>query len=221
MKLKIRNKLERLYKGTWFITLFATTIGVLLAFYLNNLNEHIKTDSLKQVSLKSIHDELIHNESRLLDTTANDQLIKFLKAVKAIDAHIPTELTTSIGEMSVLKTSYADFIKIVDSVLIEKEIFKYSMSYKFELNLDDLRSIAWETSKLSEVIRELKYECVQALVKIYSLQEIYASEQQKTLNYFVEVNHKKLLNEMLIVKQLRTQLLVAIKEGIEEIKNCN
>ena len=73
----------------------------------------------------------------------------------------------------------------------------------FELNLDDLQNIAWETAKMSNITNELNYDCLQVLVKIYSLQEIFTNEQQKILNHFVNSEHGKLLSALLIVQQLK------------------
>jgi len=220
MNLNIKSKLNKLYKSSWFITLFATTLGVLLAFYLNNLSERAKIDSRKEISIKSINDELINNKSALLDSKDNDSLIEFLNTIKTIDSSIPNELTLSVNTMTELKNSYFNFIKIVDSTIIRDHLYKYNVSFKFELKLNDLRSIAWETSKISDVISELDYDCVQALVRIYSLQEIYSNEQQKILNHFVNADHKKLLSELLIIRQLKMQLLNSIIEGLEQIKSC-
>ena len=221
MNLNIKSKLNKLYKSSWFITLFATTLGVLLAFYLNNLSSLSKIETRKEISIQSMNDELIYNKSALLDSKGNDKLIEFLNTIKTIDNSIPNELTTSVNTMNELRKNYFDFIKIIDSTNVKDDLFKYNISFKFELNLDDLQSIAWETSKISEVISELDYDCLQALVRTYSLQKIYLVEQQKILNHFINVDHKKLLSAMLIVKQLRTQLLNSIIEGQEQIKNCN
>jgi len=221
MNINIKSKLNKLYKSSWFITLFATTLGVLLAFYLNNLSSLSKIETRKKISIQSMNNELIYNKSALLDSKSNDKLIEFLNTIKTIDNSIPNELTTSVNTMNELRKNYFDFIKIVDSTNVKDDLFKYNISFKFELNLDDLQSIAWETSKISEVISELDYDCLQALVRTYSLQKIYSVEQQKILNHFINVDHKKLLSAMLIVKQLRTQLLNSIIEGQEQIKNCN
>ena len=221
MNLNIKSKLNKLYKSSWFITLFATTLGVLLAFYLNNLSSLSKIETRKEISIQSINNELIYNKSALLDSKGNDKLIEFLNTIKTIDNSIPNELTTSVNTMIELRKNYFDFMKIIDSTNVKDDLFKYNISFKFVLNLDDLQSIAWETSKISEVISELDYDCLQALVRTYSLQTIYSVEQQKILNHFINVDHKKLLSTMLIVKQLRTQLLNSIIEGQEQIKNCN
>jgi len=218
MNLNIKSKLNKLY--SWFITLFATTLGVLLAFYLNNLNSRSKIENRKQISIQNLNNELFNNKTILLDSKDNEGLIDFLNKIKELDEEFPNELTTSINTMMKLKINYSDFIEIRDSTGIRDDLYKYNVAYKFELNLDDLQNIAWETSKMSNITNELNYECLQVLVKIYSLQKIFTDEQQKILNHFVNAEHDKLLSALLIVQQLKSQLLNIMVEGQKEINNC-
>ena len=59
------------------------------------------------------------------------------------------------------------------------------------------------------------------LVNIYSLYDIYAKELQKVLTYMVNTDHNELRSAMLIIQQLKLQLLNAIIEGQNEITNCD
>lgn len=68
MNFNAKRKLGKLYRSSWFITLFATMLGVLLAFYLNNLNERSKIENRKQISLQNLKKELINNKSELFES---------------------------------------------------------------------------------------------------------------------------------------------------------
>ena len=219
--LNIKSQLKKLYKSSWFITLFATTLGVLLAFYLNNLNERSKIENRKQISVQNLKKELANNKSELLNADNNDQLIDFLNAIKRIDATIPNTLSTSPSLMNELLTKYSDFIIIRDSIVIDEDQFEYHLNYKLNFELEELQNIAWETSKMSDVTNELDYNCLQILVKTYALQEIFTQEQQKVLNHFVNEEHIKVWGTILIVQQLKEQLLDAIIEAQEKVKDCN
>ncbi len=221
MKFNIKYRLEKLYKSSWFITLFATTLGVLLAFYLNNLNDHLKIESRKQVAIENLDNEIKNNKLTLNKPKDNQRLIDFLQKVREIDEEISTELTTSIHKMSELIINYPDFIEIKDSIDLDNNLFEYNVSYKLRLNFNDLQKISWETSKMSNVINELSYDCLQALNQIYYRQEIYTSQQQKTLEYFINAEHKKLLTALRIIEQLKSQLINEISEGQNNIKNCD
>ncbi|OUR92057.1 hypothetical protein A9Q87_08130 [Flavobacteriales bacterium 34_180_T64] len=221
MNLNIKSKLNKLYKSSWFITLFATTLGVLLAFYLNNLNSRSKIESRKLISIQNLNNELLNNKTALLDSKDNERLIDFLSEIKELDHEFSNELITATNTMMKLKTSYSDFIEIRDSIGIRDDLYKYNVAYQFELNLDDLQNIAWETSKMSNITNELNYDCLQVLVKVYSLQEIFTNEQQKIINHFVNAEHDKLLGALLIVQQLKSQLMNVMIEGQKEINNCD
>ena len=221
MKIYFKNWLIKLYKSSWFITLFATTLGVLLAFYLNDLSSRSKIEDRKQVSIQNITNELLNNKTELTDSENNERLIEFLTKVRDINDEIPNELITTIGFMNTLSKNYSDFMVIQDSIKIDETNYKYDIAYRFNLILDDLQNIAWEAFKMSDITNELDYSCLQVLVKIYSLQEIYINEQQKILDYFVNAEHTKLLSALQITKQLEYQLLNTTREGLEEITNCN
>ena len=161
-----------------------------------------------------------NNKSQLLDSNENDRLVYFLQRIRKIDDDIPTLLTTSDSSINNLRRDYPDFIEVKESKVISSNLSEYNVAYKFDLNLADLQNIAWETSKMSNITSELDYDCLQDLVKIYSLQEIFLVEQQKILNHFVNAEHDKLLSVLLIVQQLKSQLLNVISEGQEKMKNC-
>jgi hypothetical protein len=221
MNLNIKKNFQKIYHSSWFITSFATTFGVLLAFYLNNINANSKLELRKQTSIQNLNNEISKNKSELLDLNNNDRLMTFLVEIAKINKEIPNDLTLPIEVMDKLKKEYSSFIEIRDSTKSLNDQYKYNVIYKFELNLDNLQNIAWETSKMSGITNELSYDCLQALVNTYSIQQIIINEQQKSLSYFVNAEHDKLLNVLRIDQQLKTQLLNIIVEAQLQIKNCN
>jgi hypothetical protein len=221
MNFSIKNSLQKIYKSSWFITLFATTLGVLLAFYLNNISSRSKIELRKQVSIQNLNNEIFKNKSELLDSNDNERLIDFLSEIRKINNEISNDLTLSTNAMDKLKREYSDFIQIRDSTNVLNNQYKYNIAYKFELNLDGLQNIAWETSKMSGITNEFNYDCLQVLVKVYSLQEIFTNEQQKLLSHFVNAEHNKLLSALSIVQQLKIQLLNVMVEGQHQINECN
>ncbi len=221
MKINFKERLKKLYKSSWFITIFATTLGVLLAFYLNNLSFQSKIEERVQISIQNITSELINIKEELTDSENNDRLIGFLVSIREIDDKIPNELITTVSSMDKIRNNYSDFMVLKDSIRINNNNYNYTISYKFNLVLEDLNYIAWEAFKMSDITNELDYSCLQDLVKIYSLQEIYIIEQQKLLDYFVKAEHNKLLIALQLTQQLKSQLLIATEEGLEKINQCN
>ena len=66
--IRIRKLFVRVIKNTAFITLFATTLGVLLAFYLNGLAESINMEKRKDKAFTNIITELEKNKNDLLES---------------------------------------------------------------------------------------------------------------------------------------------------------
>ena len=93
-----KSKLTNLLKGSWFVTVFATTLGVLLALYLNNLNARSKIENRKQISIENLDNELSNNKSTLLKSNENDRLIDFLTKVRKIDKNITTTAEIYLSE---------------------------------------------------------------------------------------------------------------------------
>jgi hypothetical protein len=143
MNLNIKSRFYKLYRSSWFITLFATTLGVLLAFYLNNLNSRSKVEHRKQISIENINKELLNNKLALLDSKDNDRLLAFLNMVKVIDNDIPNDLITSVPNMNALQRDYSDFIIINDSTYVESNLYQYNVNYKFNITFNELQNIAW------------------------------------------------------------------------------
>ncbi|TJY38072.1 hypothetical protein [Pontimicrobium aquaticum] len=221
MNISLKKTLKRLYKSTWFVTLFATTMGVLLAFYLNDVSIRTKINQKKAVSIKSLALELKNNENTLVSSNDNKKLTNFLQELKKINGKISRVIEISTSERKKLEKKYHQLFNVVDSIKTNKDLYQYNVEYSFNLELNDLSDIAWETYKLSEVINEFDYECIQAFVGAYKLQEIYLNEQQKLLNYFVNANHSKLLGELLIIQQLKSQLINTIKQSQKQLMICN
>ena len=124
MNLNIKNGLQRVYKSSWFITLFATTLGVLLAFYLNNISSNSKTESRKQISIQNLNTEISKNKSELLDSNHNEGLIDFLSKIREINNGIPNDLTLSTKAMNTLKKEYSSFIEIQDSTNVQNDNYR-------------------------------------------------------------------------------------------------
>lgn len=220
MKLRLKKHTSNLLKSSWFITLFATTLGVLLALHLNNLNSKIKIEEKKQLAIKNIEKELILNKEEIDDSEDNDKLLKFLEKVDKENKGITKKLYLSSTSMKEILTQYPNYIEIIDSTKTIKDEYVYNVNYQFGLGLDNLQKIAWETSQMSDIINELSYECLQTIVTTYSLQEIYTKEQQKLTNHLINEDFNKIFKSMSILKNLKLQLSEAISEAKELIKNC-
>lgn len=221
MKLNLKNHTKKLFKSSWFITLFATTLGVLLALYLSNLNAKLKVEKRKNFAIENLKKELMNNANELKDSNHNDKLLSFFQDISTIVDDISTEFITSKSAMNEITKKYPEFIKIINSNQANKNEYSYIVEYEFELHLEDVQNIAWETSKMSNLTNEFNYDCLQYLVRTYSLQELYIREQQKIINYFVNTDHTKMFKAMTINKQLRLQLIENIEETKENIDNCN
>ena len=212
MKLNLRNRISELLKSNWFVTLFATTLGILLALYLNNLNIKWNTEKEKNIAIENLELELSNNAEELSANETNDSLLVFLNKIKEINSDILSEFKASSRDINLIAKEYPHFIKIIDSTKIDEKQYTYAVAYEFEFALDDLQNVAWETSKMSNITNEFDYDCLNSLVRTYDLQQLYVVQQQKLLDYFINSEHNKLHQAISINQQLRIQLLNEIEE---------
>lgn len=217
MKFSLNKRVGKLTKSNWFITLFATTLGVLLALYLNNLNDKQIIEKKKIIAIENLEMELSNNEKKLNGFETNDSLLVFLNKMHS---KISTEFEATSKSINAIAKEYPNFIKIIDSVEIDKTEYIYHVNYSMRLHIFDVQNIAWETSKMSNITNELSYDCLNSLVNTYTLQQLYVNEQQKLFNYFVNSEHNKLRRAISINQQLRLQLLEVIQETKNKTKKC-
>lgn len=93
-KLITKRQLVWVAGSNWFITLMATTLGVLLALYLNNLNTKSIVEKNKAYAISNLEEELINNEKELHEELSNDSLLTFFKRLSKIDNKISNKLTS-------------------------------------------------------------------------------------------------------------------------------
>lgn len=220
MKLKLKRKVEKIIKSNSFITLFSTTLGVLLALYLSNLNTKHSTEIKKTQAIKNLKTEISNNEKILNDSNENDRLFNFLEKVNEIDNKFGDKLKTDRKSIHKITKEYPEFLKILDSTQTDNDEYYYHVEYEIEFTLDNLQSIAWETSKMSNITNEFSYDCLSPLVQNYELLELYTIEQNKLLNHIIDSDFSVLHSRLSIIKQLKISLLDIIIETKKEIKNC-
>ncbi len=221
MKSSVGKRLKNLGGSSWFITLFATTLGVFLALYLDNLNSTLKTKERKEVSLQNIYDELVNNELELSDSMGNVKVKNFLDAIIEIDPNISGSTTSKSAHINVLKKRYPELLGVRDSTHVKEDQYLYKLDYQMEFELHAIKNIAWETSKMSNITNEFDYDCLQELVEVYSLQELYLEEQQKVLGYVINQDLIKINRVLYLLQQLRAQLLESIREAKEAVQDCS
>ncbi|MFB6317769.1 hypothetical protein [Saccharicrinis sp. FJH54] len=152
------------------ITLFATLVGVFLALYLNEWNASRKLKKQKEIATENILTEISANKKLLTESVKNytemlDIYIFFSECLST-----ESEFITSSENMIQFRTKHPGLLSPIDSVRLGNEKFKYTrmnLNLVFTLEQVELRTIAWETLKSSNIISTYDFDYLMGLEYIY------------------------------------------------------
>ena len=181
--------------------------SVLLALFLNQMAENIKTKHAKETAVDGIQKELERNLSIVQEWNKRHSEILDL--------------------VSALRSGKRDSLK---QRLQNGQLFKIQLITNNKSIIDaNLSNTAWETAKSTQIIAEFRYETVEKLTDVYALQDILINTTLKKITdtYFDRRTHN-LDNleatltqfqlgfaEMIGQENLITELY---REAIEELK---
>ncbi|WP_445385799.1 hypothetical protein ACT6NV_03060 [Robiginitalea sp. IMCC44478] len=224
MKKKLNHLRElslRLIKNSTFINLFATTLGVLLAFYLDGLYESNVIKTKVDVAYSNIITELERNKQSVLEDQKNDTVIFVIDQIRKYDKFLKGEIIATPNTFGSIRDEI-NAIEVVDSLNLEEQTVKYFVNYSnLQFSISTLPNVAWEAAKTAEIANYLEYECLSAIIKIYELQDLFEAEEYKLLEYYSDEKYIQFYNTASISRGLRNQLLERYDEAIVKLKNCN
>ncbi|MFC0875795.1 hypothetical protein ACE01N_04330 [Saccharicrinis sp. FJH2] len=202
------------------ITLIATLIGVFLALYLNEWNASRKLKKQKEIATENILTEISANKKLLTESVKNytemlDIYIFFNECLSA-----ESEFITSSENMIQFRTKHPGLLSPIDSVRLENGMFKYTrmnLNLVFTLEQVELRTIAWETLKSSNIISSYDFDYLMSLEYIYK--SLYSIIQ--TNNGIYNDAKKFIQGDMSVLDNLIFNVKMAINTENGLIDLCN
>ena len=224
MKKKIthlRKLIFKIIKNNTFVTLFATTLGVLFAFYLNGLYESNINKTKVDNAYSNIIVELEKNKKSVLEDKKNDTAIFVLDQIRKYDKFLKGEIIATPQKFDSIMNQI-NVAQIVDSLSLEQGTVKYFVNYSnLQFSISTLPNVAWEAAKTADIANDLEYDCLSTIIKIYELQDLFKAEEYKLLGYYSDEKYIQFYNTASISRGLRNQLLERYEEAIVNLKNCN
>jgi len=207
--------------NTAFITIFATALGVLLAFYLNGLSESNSKKMKVNKAYSNIITELETNKKSVLENVKNDSTIIALEIIKKYDVFLKGEIITSSEKIDSIM-DHINVAKFIDSLHLEQGAVKYFVNYNnLQFAISSLPNVAWEAAQIADLTNEFEYECLATIIDIYNLQDLLTAEEYKLIGYFADEKYNQFYRALGISRGLRRQLLENYEEAIIDIKYCN
>lgn len=217
---RIKKSLIKTFKNTAFITLFATTLGVLLAFYLNGIAESSNKKQREIQGLSNIISELKKNKVDVQNALLNDTTIIRLQNIRKYDKLLRGEIIAPKQNIDSIMNQ-TGVGSILDSIDVGNGNMKYFVDYdNIGFSISTLPDVAWVAAQMADITNEIDYECLSTIIDTYNLQDLYESEHYKLLEYYTEEKYYQFYQTLLITRSIRVQLLEQYEEAIEKIKNC-
>ena len=219
--IQLRQLILKILKNNTFVTLFATTLGVLSAFYLDGLYESNINKTKVDNAYSNIIIELEKNKKSVLEDRKNDTVIFAIDQIRKYDKFLKGEIIATPQKFDSIM-EHIKVAQVVDSMILDQGNVKYFVNYSdLQFSISTLPNVAWEAAKTAEIANDLEYECLSTIIKIYELQDLFESEEYKLLGYYSDEKYIQFYNSASVSRGLRNQLLERYEEALVKLKNCN
>jgi len=196
-------------------------VGINLAIWFNNWNTKKNVLRDKEIVITKLKGEISNNfEEITLARNANQLIVSAYSEYKKIFKGNSSTIITNPKYFNSLNKKYPRFFRVIDSVQIDTETYQYSGSTFIQLELADLKEIAWETTKSLNITNEFNYECLYQLESLYNLQKRVQNIMDQAADALQNAKIEELMTILNIMKQLDLQLEEDYVNMLETIDSC-
>ncbi|PHN07910.1 hypothetical protein [Flavilitoribacter nigricans] len=187
----------------------STLLGVWLAFSLGNYYEHQRERERMTVAMDNVRQEIRKNEGKLKEHVGH--LDSLMRAVSAFGKLLNEDLNmvAGTGQMDHFLQEHGWFIDIEEKKPYRDSLYEYDGSLNLNLRYMSISNIAWENTKLMDVLHLVDTETAFKLHGLYGLQ----AETQRSLTDAIDIvknlfqnNHDSKTVTRTIVNDLKGQI---------------
>lgn len=216
----MKNVLSRIFKNPYFINISSTTLGVLLAFHLNNLASESALEKDKQKALKILTQELEENQEAVEIEKFQEVFENFLD-VERFTKEFPKEKLISAAKLEEAKKAKPKNVTIDPPTKNSDGLLTLNYETKLTIMIHEFHDVAWEAVKASKVFNEFSFECISAVTKPYLLQGHLKTEENKLLSQSRNMGISNLIGTLDTIRQLLEQLKEEQQNSIKALTNCS
>ncbi len=191
-KIKLSFKSSRFFANNWVVTLTATMAGVFMALYLNECSDSNKLESKKRKAVKYLLEEIAYNDTLIKKSIKG--YTRFIDLMGLIETGKENKegkrgIELSVVDLNDLRGKYPEYILVKDSIYVKEGVYRYRMEVNtnFELSYFNLKTIAWETLKVSGLTTELDFECLKYLEEVETMIREINQKEKKFADYFMSI----------------------------------
>ncbi len=196
-------------------------VGILIALSINNWSATNKSNHGKEVVISKIKDE-IKNNSRELEkaNVINQKIVMAFKEYSKIFSGTSSEVIAKPNEIQRLKKEYPNFFRVKDSFKLDSQKYRYLGKTFIELEIPNITSIAWETTRTINIANEFEYDCLYDLENTYNLQTRVKREIDKATDALLKGEVEDLFKILGVMNQLESQLKASYNDLLMRIDDC-
>ncbi len=208
------------WKRDGVITLVATLLGVFLGLYVNEWNASRNLKKQKKIATENIMMEIRSNKEKLKESVENYS--KMLQTFYFFRNTLTSkgEVISTVEYMTEFKAKNPGILKTLDSVKVEGGKYNYTkmnMNLNYTVEEVELRTIAWETLKNSDVISTFSFDYLMKLEYIYN----FIKDISQTNNIIFNDGKKFAQSDLGVLDNLIFNTELAIDSEKKLIEECN
>lgn len=177
------------------IEIVIVAFGVFMGVYFSNLNSNYKTEAEKKKALNLIIKELELNR---------ELVIKEITYHESIKTQFDTIKENTSDEIKNMSFSYDNL----------QNISKINGFHGF--NFAQIETTAFESAKVSGIMKEFDVELIQNISSIHKAQETYLKIGEKILDKALKINSNSRIYDFLAVLNLMTNDLLGIEKDLKK-----
>ena len=200
-------------------------VGLFLAMKVDEWSTNRRLNKRKNIALENIRSEIERNKEELETQGDNEDYYKILEGLVPFLIPGPESrelfVEATLAEASSLRDSFPEGLVLMDSTKGEGDTYRYTFAIEVGgFNYVQLGDIAWEATKIGNLIDRMEFECVEELLSLYKMQETFLGHQERYIELYVEENRIMLVNQFMILHQFGEALKETYEETLEIYGKC-
>ncbi|MEM6632499.1 MAG: hypothetical protein AAF694_22705 [Bacteroidota bacterium] len=200
--------------------------GLFLAMKVDEWSTNRRLNKRRAIALKNIRLEIERNKEDLETQGDNEE---YYEIVVAIAPYLEIEddqkdiyVEASQTEVQSLRDSFPEGLSFPDSSRATGGRYQYDVEIDVGgFNYVQLGDIAWEATKIGNLIDRIEFECVEDLLALYKMQERFLEHQERYIETLIEEDFTKMFNQFMVLHEFGNVLKETYEETLDSYEKCS
>jgi len=176
------DKRRRIDWGNHLFNFLATLLGVLIAFYLANYQEHRREEVRLAAAMENIKAEISSNK-RILEQhlDANSKQMRALSAIAPL-LNDENDITATEPQMTAIQEQFPGFYEVEERTYLRDSLYEWNGSLSINFNYLEVSDLAWRNAQNLNILHLVDFEVSSQLNELYFFQQEVLNEVQKAID---------------------------------------